>query len=280
LAGFFLINDVLSTCYTIHRGSLPELLRYATETSVRQHSLSAPFASLHLCEMKLILFDIDGTLVRVSHEVSMQVVREVFRQTFAHDGELPDLEFHGKTDRQIFLELCGLLGIAHADASCRLDEMGDALIEAWQRHLNADTVHLLAGVSQTLDALAERDDVMLGLLTGNLETSARIKLATHDLNRYFPIGSYGSDAIDRLELPPIALERANALNGHTITYRQTMIVGDSHRDIACARAWEITSFAVATGSLRAEELLAYQPDAVAESLLDNSFIFDFLDSTP
>jgi phosphoglycolate phosphatase len=230
--------------------------------------------------MKLILFDIDGTLVRVSHGVSMQVVREVFQQTFDHAGDLPDLEFHGKTDRQIFLELCGVLGFDHAEVSCRLDEMGDALIEAWKRHLNAETVHLLAGVSQTLDALAERDDVMLGLLTGNLEASARIKLAPHDLNRYFPFGSYGSDAIDRLDLPPIALQRANALNGNSITYERTMIVGDSHRDIACARAWGISSFAVATGALSAAELLTYQPDAVADSLLDNSFIFDFLDSTP
>jgi phosphoglycolate phosphatase-like HAD superfamily hydrolase len=59
-----------------------------------------------------------------------------------------------------------------------------------------------------------------------------------------------------------------------------MIVGDSHRDIACARAWGISAFAVATGALSAEELLIHQPDAVAASLLDNSFIFDFLDSTP
>jgi phosphoglycolate phosphatase-like HAD superfamily hydrolase len=240
----------------------------------------ALFVMMPLCVMKLILFDIDGTLVRVSHEVSMQVVREVFQQTFAHDDDLPDLEFHGKTDRQIFLELCSRLGYDHAEVACRLDEMGDALIEAWQRHLNAETVQLLAGVCQTLDALAERDDVMLGLLTGNLEASARIKLAPHNLNRYFPFGSFGSDAIDRLELPPIALERANALNGKTITYEQTMIVGDSHRDIACARAWGISAFAVATGAMSAEELLVYQPDAVATSLLDNSFIFDFLDSIP
>jgi phosphoglycolate phosphatase len=280
LAGFYFACLPLVICHMIC-GGLPQVLLHCfRETDALKHYSFALFATLRLCEMKLILFDIDGTLIRVSHEITMQVVREVFQQTFAHESELPDLEFHGKTDRQIFLELCAGLGFHHDEAACRLDEMGDALIEAWKRHLNADTVQLLAGVGQTLDALAERDDVMLGLLTGNLEASARIKLAPHDLNRYFPFGSYGSDAIDRIELPPIALERANALNGQSITYQRTLIVGDSHRDIACARAWGIRSFAVATGALNTGQLLEYQPDAVAESLLDNSFIFDFLDSTP
>lgn len=225
--------------------------------------------------MKLILFDIDGTLVRVRRDVLYGVLSDVVRRGTGHDG-VHDIELHGKTDRQIMLEICSAAGIEGDEAARRCELMVDDLLACWREHLNADTVELLPGVVALLERLHGREGLRLGLLTGNLEPAAFMKLAPHDLNRFFSVGSYGSDAVDRNALPPIALERANAGSNGAYTFERTLIVGDSHRDIECARAWGIRSLAVATGSLTAEQLQAYAPDGVCGTLDDDSFILDFL----
>ena len=157
--------------------------------------------------------------------------------------------------------------------------MEELLIEGWRRHLDETNVELLPGVRDLLERLSRMDNVRLGLLTGNVEAGARLKLAPHDLNRYFPHGSFGSDAIDRNQLPPIALERATAHEGYPFTFGQTLIIGDSHRDIACARAWGISALAVATGVLSLDTLLGHAPDAACDTLLESDFIFEFIEQT-
>jgi phosphoglycolate phosphatase len=224
--------------------------------------------------MKLILFDIDGTLISVRRATNRAVIRDLVFRGLDRDTDLPDLELHGKTDRQIMRELC-------ASAGCdgepeRIALMESILLENWERHLSAETVELLPGVVDLLERLALRDDVRLALLTGNLEPAARMKLAPHDLNRFFPIGSFGSDAAARDELPPIALERARSHWGDAFDYGDTMIVGDSHRDISCARAWGIRSLAVATGVLTSAELSDHLPDDLCESLLEEDVIDQFI----
>lgn len=225
---------------------------------------------------KLILFDIDGTLVRVRHEVTDGIINDILRDALGYHGDIGDVELHGKTDRQIMLELCRAVGSPEEEHHERCRAMEDLLIEGWRRHLSTETVALLPGVAELLEELSRRDDVQLALLTGNVEAGARMKLAPHDLNRYFPFGSYGSDAVDRVELPPIALERARAHSGVNFDFSDTLIVGDSHRDIACARAWGINALAVATGSLTLDDLLGYSPDAACSSLVESEYIFEFI----
>lgn len=228
--------------------------------------------------MKLILFDIDGTLVHVRHDITRGALREVVRLGLGHDDELGDVELHGKTDRQILLEICDALGHTSDDRHARCDTMQDLLMEYWYRHLTADTVEVLPGVLNLLERLRGMENVKLGLLTGNLEAGARLKLAPHDLNRFFSFGAFGSDAVDRVQLPPIARQRAGEQGGEEFPYDQMLIIGDSHRDIACAQAWGIRSLAVATGMLDAGQLRGYGPDAVCESLADDSYIFEFIES--
>ncbi len=227
--------------------------------------------------MKLLLFDIDGTLIRVRRRAHERALREIVSEVLEYDGPVPKNDLHGKTDRQIFLEYADLLGLERAGVEARLHLLDGVMFQAWDRHLTAETVHLLEGVHDLLERLALREDAVLALLTGNLERSARRKLAPHDLNRFFPFGAYGSDAVDRIDLPPIALDRGRALHGDRLEYERTLIIGDSHRDIACAKAWGISVLAVATGSLTAEELSAYEPDSLCDSLVDDRYVWEFLE---
>ncbi len=228
---------------------------------------------------KLILFDIDGTLISVDRQVTSGLIERIVTDLLGHQGELPEHELHGKTDRQIFLELCELTGRSREEGVALLDRFDAYICGRWSELLDRSTVKVHPGVPDLLDRLSGRDDVVLGLLTGNLEPAARLKLDPHDLSDYFRFGAFGSDAVDRVDLPPIALRRANDLHGDALSYERTLIIGDSHRDIACARAWGIAALAVGTGSLSAEELRRWEPDAVCDDLSDDSFIHTFLDAS-
>src|SRR6185369_2204660 len=102
--------------------------------------------------------------------------------------------------------------------------------------------------------LASRTDVMLALLTGNVEQGARLKLGAAGLNHYFPFGAFGSDSGKREELPPIAVERAQRMNGHRFLKRDVVIIGDSIYDVRCGVPHEATTIAIASGKTAAEKL--------------------------
>lgn len=229
--------------------------------------------------MRLVLFDIDGTLLKVERGLSQRVVVEVINETLGREEHfaLPETyRFHGRTDHMIFLDLCEHLGESRARAEGLIAAFECALMKRWNLHLNRETVRILPGVSLLLDLLHEDENVTLGLLTGNLADGARAKLQPHDMNRFFPFGAFGSDAVDRNLLPPIALQRANALNGNRFSYEDAIIVGDSNRDIECAKRWGIRSVAVATGGLSCDELREHQPDLLLETLEEIESLQEFI----
>jgi phosphoglycolate phosphatase-like HAD superfamily hydrolase len=136
---------------------------------------------------------------------------------------------------------------------------------------------VMPGIRQLLDMLAARDDVFLGLLTGNFEAGARIKLEHFDLWRYFRCGAYGDDAADRNLLVPFALHRARRLGLPDIPADHVLVVGDTPHDIACARAARARSVGVATGGCTADQLRASGADVVFDNLLDLHAFIALLD---
>lgn len=226
---------------------------------------------------RMVLFDIDGTLVHVEREISRRVLIDALRAATGHTDhfEVPHTyQFHGRTDRMIFADLAEMIGVERDRALEVMTHFEHALVTGFGGHLTIESVRLLPGITLLLERLETEGDIVLGLLTGNLEGSARAKLAPHDLNRYFPFGAYGSDGTLRTELPPIALERANGLNGTAFTFDDVVIIGDSHRDIECAKAWGIRSLAVATGGLSVEELGEHSPDVLMATLEDIEAVLD------
>jgi phosphoglycolate phosphatase-like HAD superfamily hydrolase len=213
----------------------------------------------------LLLFDIDGTLLLKATRAHAQAVVEAVRGVYGA-GERPEvrIEAAGRTDLDIARQLALLGGVGPERFDAGRDDFRAAAVEAYARLCEDDlSAHVAPGVIGVLEALAARDGVRLAVLTGNLEPIARIKLARAGLARFFQEGqgSFGSDHEDRLELPAIARARAGGY-----PREQTVIIGDTPRDIACARADGLRCIAVATGPFAVEELA--EADVVLRSAHD------------
>lgn len=217
----------------------------------------------------LVLFDIDGTLLLANGAGRRSVHRamqDVFGVTI--DGHHP---FDGKTDPQIVRELGAIAGVEPD----RIEAHLPAALDTYFQHLEADitqtpeTVVLLPGVHALLDALDARDDVMLGLLTGNIEPGAALKLrAVHIAPSRFVVGAYGSDHAHRPELPAIAQARAAAHLGESVPGARVVIIGDTPHDLTCGNGIGARAIGVETGRFRDADLRPYNPLAVFADLSD------------
>jgi phosphoglycolate phosphatase len=201
----------------------------------------------------LLLFDIDGTLLLKATRAHAQAVVEAVRAVYGVQRQ-PDhrLEAAGRTDLDIARQLALLGGVGPERFDAGRDDFRAAAVEAYVRLCEDDlSAHVAPGVTDMLEALAARDGVRLAVLTGNLEPIAHLKLARAGLGGFFERGQggFGSDHEDRTELPAIARARAGGY-----PREQTVIIGDTPRDIACARADGLRCIAVATGPYAAEEL--------------------------
>jgi phosphoglycolate phosphatase len=156
--------------------------------------------------------------------------------------------------------------VPEQEARAKLPRMRELYVQRLARALDRERMRLHAGVVELLERLAARRDVVLALLTGNWEPGARTKLARFDLNRFFGFGAFGCDGIDRSDLPPVALDRAQQESGRRFRPEETLIVGDSRFDVSCARAHGIPCLAVATGRTPAAVLRDAGADWVAPDL--------------
>lgn len=247
-------------------------------------SLHHSLFTIHTSTVRLVLFDIDGTLVNVQRELTRRILIDAATRALGYSKpfEIPShYRFHGRTDRGIFIDVAAMMEIEREAALEAVVHFEELLLGGWDHGLTQETVRVLPGIFTLLDRLAGDPDVTLGLLTGNLERGARSKLHPHNMNRFFPFGAYGSDAIERNDLPPIALERANGTivrEGSRFSFDHAVIIGDSHRDVECAHAWGIRALAVATGGLTVDDLRAHNPEGLMETLEDVDEVIRFIHS--
>lgn len=215
--------------------------------------------------MWLVLFDIDGTLVCCGLQIR-DIFAAALDDVFGTVGDLNGYQFAGRTDDGIVFDLMTGAGVPQPEVHRRLPRFRERYLDALERDLDPRKMRLLPHVREVLDGLAGRDDVLLGLLTGNWERGARIKLSPYELNRFFSFGAFGDGCRSRDELPPVALARAEEAVGRRIDPDRGLIVGDSVLDVRCARAHGLASLAVATGFTPAEDLRRAGADWVIEDL--------------
>jgi phosphoglycolate phosphatase len=223
--------------------------------------------------MKLVLFDIDGTLLR-SDGAGKRAIHRALLEVFGATGPA-DYHFDGKTDRQIVRELMRIEGHGdeHIDAS--MQRLLDLYVGYLHEELAASTgrARLLPGVRELLDALEARREIILGLLTGNLEQGARAKLAAVGLEyERFRIGAFGSDHEHRPELPAIARTRTRGQLGIDIRGGAMVVIGDTPADLTCGRSLGASAIGVATGRYSVEQLLEHDPIAAFHDLSDTASV--------
>jgi phosphoglycolate phosphatase len=215
---------------------------------------------------RLILFDIDGTLLsagRAARDSILAALRSVLGWKGSADGN----DFSGKTDPQILRELVeGSVGRDRFDAT--LGEVLDRYVEELESRLRPDAVVPKPGIPALLERLSREPRVVLGLLTGNIERGARLKLGPPDFNRFFPFGAFGDDSADRYCLPAVAVARARERTGGDFPAAAVVVIGDSVHDVGCGRSLGARTIAVATGPTSAERLAALRPHALFSDFSD------------
>jgi phosphoglycolate phosphatase-like HAD superfamily hydrolase len=227
--------------------------------------------------MRLVLFDIDGTLV-LTGRAGLRAMNKACADLVGHDAALEGIVLAGRTDWIILHETLEKHGRVMNDAL--LDELRARYVVHLREEIRLPgrgVKAVMPGIRQLLDALQQREDVALGLLTGNFAEGARIKLEYFDLWKYFSYGAFGDDAADRNALVPIAIARADACGLANVTPEDVMVVGDTPFDIACARAVGAIPVAVATGGFDVDQLHASGADIVFKDLSDTQAFLKLLE---
>jgi phosphoglycolate phosphatase len=241
--------------------------------------------------VRLLLFDVDGTLV-LTGGAAVRAMDDAFYEVFGIRGAFDHVPMPGRTDgailadaftralpqSQILADALTAAGVDPVDGQvARYKRVYfERFVEEIRKPVPEDPAKpsrhrfkgVLPGVRAALDALDGRPDVFLGLLTGNYERGARIKLEYFDLWRYFRCGAYGDDSLDRHALVPVAVARSRQAGCPAVDPRDVVIIGDTPLDVSCARDAGVSCLAVATGGFSADTLRAAGADTVFDSLAD------------
>ena len=221
--------------------------------------------------MKLVLFDIDGTLLHCGGK-TREPLAEALERECGTSGSLRADGFAGKTDDQIVFDALISAGLGEEEITTALPYIKSRYLGILEERVDGDGIRLLPGVVETLEHLAADDSVHVGLLTGNWKIGAQWKLRHFDLDRRFEVGAFGDGKRDRIHLPPVALSEAQRHFGLDFRVADVIIVGDTPNDVRCGRHHGMPVLAVATGYSAREELEESGADWVCDSLIDAGYL--------
>lgn len=213
--------------------------------------------------MKLMLFDIDGTLVRANGR-TREAVEKALSNLVGRQLDTEPVRFSGKTDLQIMSEIFDVNNVT-ADTTLVRQAL-DVYVNVAHPSMQPSDVNVLPGVRPLLQHLAERADVRLALVTGNVEAMAYRKLEVVNLDGFFNVGAFGCDHADRNRLPGLAVDRVFETTGVRFDASAVTVIGDTKRDIECSRAAGARAVAVCTGHFSRDELHPHAPDALLDDL--------------
>lgn len=214
--------------------------------------------------IRLVLFDIDGTLIR-TRGIGGRSFGATFKTVFDKQHKPESVSFAGRTDSSLLREFFGHYDIPHTEEN--LERFKESYV-FWLEHLMHEYGgHVCEGAIELADdfkTLPERP--IVGILTGNLRIGAEIKLRHHGIWEHFEFGVFADDHEDRNQLAVIAQERAGQMIGRKLRGEEVLVIGDTPKDIDCARHIGAKVLAVATGGHTMEDLRPHQPTWLVESL--------------
>lgn len=216
--------------------------------------------------MNVLLFDIDGTLVNTGG-AGGDAIFDALREDFAPASNVEGVSFAGRTDRAICRDLLRLNGLEVNETNWI--RMRDGYLRRLGTYLGQREGRVLPGIVETIARLKRREDVALGLLTGNTREGARLKLGHYGLHHHFAFGGFGDHHDDRNHVAAEALAAARGhLPSHDLSLDRVYVIGDTPLDISCARAIGARAIAVATGTHTRAELAEAKPDHLYDDLTD------------
>ena len=228
-------------------------------------------------QRKLVLFDIDGTLL-LSGGAGRRALVRVMSSTISDSDVFDRVRFDGKTDPQIIVELLRESGQEHSGGQDLIEMLSDQYLELLESELadqDAPPATLMPGVMPLLDAFHQDTRAMLGLLTGNLARGATLKLRSVGIDpEQFIVGAFGSDSPHRPNLPAIAASRAQQHFGHVPSGHDVVIIGDTPADVTCGKAIGAKAIGVATGNYSADDLRDAGAYLVVDDLMETQRIVD------
>ena len=232
--------------------------------------------------MRILLWDIDGTLIRSTRPGGYKLYTiPVLEEIFGTAGRLADMHVSGMTDLQIVIEALRDAGISHDEILARAEVLVSRLTEEARRVTgNGEKFFvLLPGVRETLEALAAHPRYKSALVTGNIKPMAELKMELVGLDQFFTLpGAFGDESHNRRDLPARAAERIRKHLQMDLAPEQFIVIGDTPNDIDCARHFGARAVALGTGRMFTEaEILACKPDALLPDLSDVDLVLRTLD---
>lgn len=245
-------------------------------------SLTSTF-SQHPAALRILLWDIDGTLIRSLKTDSFKdYTVPMLESVFGTAGRLPEMRVSGMTDLQIIGEALRQEGITHEQIRERIEPLRDRYMEEMKKATgNGQQVfEVLPGVREALEAVTVHPRYQSALLTGNIEPAAYLKMELSGLAEFFTLpGAFGDESHNRGDLPALAAERISRHLDLVLQPSQFIVIGDTPNDIACARDFGARALTVGTSRLfSSEDLLACGPDAFLPDLSDLDLLMNTLAS--
>lgn len=221
---------------------------------------------------KLALFDIDKTLLTSScHNAAFS---DAFEKVYGIKTTIDIIDHNGMTDKQIILDVLKINGLTEQEIRSKIEDCAKAMVESFNKSLNGSKIMPMEGARELLEELEKRN-IMMGLVTGNLEPIAKAKMKKTGLSRYFKVGGFGSDDANRANLVKLAIKRAEENFGFNFD-DNVFLIGDTPRDIAAGIGAKVKTIGVATGSYPAEQLKKSGADFVLESLKDTGRVIEII----